>query len=276
MKIYDCFLFFNELDLLEIRLNELNSVVDKFVLVECSTTFSSKEKPFYFEENKKRYNKFLDKIIHIKVNDTPDLPAKIGRMGVVHNRHEIEMYQRDCIARGLINCKSDDVILLSDIDEIPRIESIKQACELLKETNQIIGFKQRFFYYFINGLCLTGNSNKEIVWNGTTACSYNSFPGAENMRKQKGNTPHQINNAGWHFSYLGGVENIALKIESFAHAEWDNEQVKDRNRLKKVIESGLDLFSRHEKQRQVYIPLDTTFPKYIIDNKEKFSHLIKE
>ena len=71
--IYDCFTFFNELDLLEIRLNYLNEIVDKFVLVEMAKTHSNKDKPFYFEENKKRYEKFLDKIIHIKVSEYPDL-----------------------------------------------------------------------------------------------------------------------------------------------------------------------------------------------------------
>lgn len=273
MAVYDCFLFFNELDLLEVRLNELNEVVDKFVLVECSTTFSSKQKPFYFEESKQRFSKFLHKIIHVKVSDTPDLPSKPGRMGTFHNRHEIEGFQRDCIVRGLSNCDLDDVILLSDIDEIPRVESILKAKELLKENNDVISFKQRFFYYFINGLCVSGN--KEIDWFGTTACMFKDFRGAEKMRKLKGSCSRSINNSGWHFSYLGGIENIALKIESFAHAEWDNDQVKSRDRLKNVVEKGLDLFDRHEKQRQVYIHLDETFPKYILNNVEKFSHLIK-
>jgi len=96
------------------------------------------------------------------------------------------------------------------------------------------------------------------------------------MRKQRGSATNNLNNSGWHFSYLGGVENIALKIESFAHAEWDNDQVKNRDRLKNVVESGMDLFGRHEKQRQVYIKLDASFPQYILNNTQKFSNLIKE
>lgn len=274
MNVYDCFLFFNELDLLEIRLNELNDVVDKFVLVECSTTFSSKEKPFYFEESKERFSKFLHKIIHVKVNDTPNLAAKPGRLGTFHNRHEIEGYQRDCISRGLTNCDKNDVVLISDIDEIPKVEAILQTKNLLTQQNfNTITFKQRFFYYYINGLCVTGN--REIDWYGTTACLFKNFQSAENMRKSRGSASCNLDNSGWHFSYLGGVESIALKIESFAHAEWDTDKVKDRDRLKNVIERGVDLFDRHDKQRQVYIKLDKTFPKYILDNVEKFSHLIK-
>jgi len=274
MAIYDCFLFFNELDLLEIRLNELNEVIDKFVLVECSTTFSSKEKPLYFEESKQRFSKFLDKIIHVKVLDTPDLPSKPGRLGTYHNRHEIEGYQRDCIARGLITCNPDDVVLISDIDEIPKVDAILQAKNLLNQNSNTVTFKQRFFYYYINGLCVSGNN--EIDWFGTTACLFKNFQGAEKMRKQRGSATNNLNNSGWHFSYLGGVENIALKIESFAHAEWDNDQVKNRDRLKNVVESGMDLFGRHEKQRQVYIKLDASFPQYILNNTQKFSNLIKE
>ena len=88
--IIDCFPFFNELDLLEIRLNVLNDVVDKFVLVEASKTQSLIDKPFYFEENKDRYSKFLDKIIHVKITD---YPKKDG--------WAMENYQRNCIVKGL-------------------------------------------------------------------------------------------------------------------------------------------------------------------------------
>ena len=107
--IIDCFPFFNELDILEIRLNILNDFVDKFILVEASNTQSKLDKPFYFEENKKRFDKFLDKIIHIKVTDYPD-----------QNGWEMENYQRNCILKGLNNIElsTDDIIGISDVDEI--------------------------------------------------------------------------------------------------------------------------------------------------------------
>lgn len=274
MAVYDCFLFFNELDLLEIRLNELNEIVDKFVLVECSTTFSSKKKPFYFEESKERFSKFLDKIIHVKIEDTPNFPNRRGRLGSFHNRHDIEAYQRNCILRGLRNCQPEDIILISDIDEIPKVESIILSKDLLK-SNKLVLFKQRLFYYFLNGLCVEKNG-KELPWRGTIGTLYKNIDEPEKMRKCRGAIRCVLNNSGWHFSYLGGIENIALKIESIAHAEFDNDTVKNRDRLKNAIEKGIDIFDRHDKQRQIYIKLDATFPKYIINNIEKFSQLIKE
>ena len=275
MKIFDCFLFFNELDLLEIRLHELNDVVDKFVLVESSVTHASKSKPYYFEENKDRFEKFLHKIIHVKVNDTPDLPARPGRMGTFHNRHDIEWFQRNCLDRGLTSCSADDVILLSDVDEIPKAKSVIEAANILKQNqDSFVSFKQSLFYYYVNGLCMSGNSIEP--WWGTTACLYKNYPGAQDMRNTKASNRSFIKDSGWHFSYIGGAESIALKIESFSHAEFDNDQIKDRDRLNKVIESGMDLFERHDKPRQTYVQLDQSFPQHLLNNKEKFSHLIKE
>jgi len=218
MAVYDCFLFFNELDLLEIRLNELNDVVDKFVLVESSLTHSSKKKPYYFEESKDKFSNFLYKIIHIKVDDTPDIPPRPGRMGTFHNRHDIEWFQRDCAGRGLVSCSDDDVILLSDVDEIPRPESVIKASEILsKDENAIVSFKQGLYYYYLNGLCMKGSIAEP--WWGTTACLHKRYPGAQNMRNTKASNKNIIDNAGWHFSYIGGADSIALKIESFSHAE---------------------------------------------------------
>lgn len=114
--LYDCFTFFNELDLLEIRLNILNDSVDKFVIVEATRTQNNKEKCLYFEENKARFAKFEDKIIHVVVKE---FPQKLEQW-------TIENYQRNEIMRGLVNCKDDDVIIISDLDEIPNPKYIKK------------------------------------------------------------------------------------------------------------------------------------------------------
>jgi len=273
--IYDCFLFFNELDLLEIRLNELDNVVDKFVLVESSKTFSSKEKPFYFEENKNRFQKFLNKIIHVKVEDLPDIPPRSGRSGTFHNRHDVESFQRNCVSRGLKNCNPEDLILLSDIDEIPNPKSILEAYNALKnDKKQTVTFIQKFFYYYINGLCVTGNQPEP--WLGTLACLYEFYPGSQVMRNLRNSSKYFIKDSGWHFSFLGGPESIAYKIESFAHAEWDNNHIKNKDRLTKAINNGSDIFERNDKPKQKYIPIDGSYPQYILNNLEKFSHLIKE
>lgn len=113
MKIYDCFQFFNELDLLEIRLNVLNDHVDYFVLTESTVTFSGLNKPLYYQENKDRFEKFNDKIIHVVVEDTPD-----------GNPFERDVFQKNAIIRGLQDCEDDNIILTSDLDEIPDPEIV--------------------------------------------------------------------------------------------------------------------------------------------------------
>ena len=114
--IYDCFTFFNELDILELRLNILYKYVDKFVIVEGNKTHTGKDKDFIFEQNKNRFEKFLDKIIYIKVEDFPSLEnSQTSEDG---NKWLYENYQRDAIMRGLTECKDDDIIITSDCDEI--------------------------------------------------------------------------------------------------------------------------------------------------------------
>ena len=136
--IYDCFTFFNELDLLEIRLNTLNAVVDKFVLVEATLTHQGKPKPLYFDENKAKFESFSDKIIHIIVDKYPE--------NTNDDAWIYERYQRNMIKEGLTNCKPDDVIIVSDIDEIPNPSKITEY----KNKKGIKVFKQKMYYYFLN------------------------------------------------------------------------------------------------------------------------------
>lgn len=269
--IYDCFIFFNELDLLEIRLNELDSVVDKFVIVESTETFSKKKKSLYYSENKDRFLKFKDKIIHVIVDD---VPKKDLSKTESENRWDVEHFQRNCISRGLSECNPEDIILVSDIDEIPRKSAIKNSIEILdKNKKSIVSFCQRFFYYYLNGLCVNGNLM--TPWFGTTACRYEGFIGAEKMRMTKATNKNVIGDAGWHFSYLGGADLIAYKIESFSHSEFDNKTIKDRDRIKDRVNRGIDLFDRPGRPIQVYIKIDESFPDYLLENIEKFKHLIK-
>ena len=130
--IIDCFTFWKELDILEIRLNELYDTVDKFVLVEASRTQSMLPKPYYFEENKSRFEKFLDKIIHVKVDDELD---------VSKNPWVFDIHQRTCIKRGLStieNLSDEDFILVSDVDEIPKSLALKEYLMIFFRKNKII------------------------------------------------------------------------------------------------------------------------------------------
>src|SRR5690349_10496659 len=113
-KVYDCFMFFNEIELLKMRLGELNEVVDYFVLVESSETQRGDLKPFYFYENRHLFEQYLNKIIYVRVDEShPEMSL-----------WERENYQRNCIARGLQQCTSSDLTIISDLDEIPRMELI--------------------------------------------------------------------------------------------------------------------------------------------------------
>jgi beta-1,4-mannosyl-glycoprotein beta-1,4-N-acetylglucosaminyltransferase len=256
--VYDCFLFFNELDLLEIRLNVLSEAVDKFVLVEADRTFANKEKPFYFEENKEKYKQFLGKIIHIKISEYPE----------TKDAWDMEYYQRNQIARCFTQCSSDDVILISDLDEIPNPEIINNY----KETGSgICKLKQLHFDYYLN----YQRCGENKYWYPAKIARYkeiitNNYTPQEIRMERKIKT---IKNAGWHFSFLDGVEKIKYKIQSFAHQEWNNENyINDKIEYK--IRMGLDLFDR--KNRRL-IPVKITnkkYPQYIVNNKEKYAHLI--
>jgi beta-1,4-mannosyl-glycoprotein beta-1,4-N-acetylglucosaminyltransferase len=277
--IYDCFTFFNELDLLEIRLNELNDVVDKFVVVECTKTHSYKDKPLYYNENKDRYTKFHDKIIHVIVDDAPDITKGIKNP----DRWIVEKFQRNCIERGLAECKDDDIVLVSDVDEIPRPVDIPRAAAILDhypDRLKMITFRQRMFYYFLNGLCVHDNgSNEAHRWDGTIGCYYKDFPGADQLRlSRQSEKSGVINDSGWHFSYLGGIDKITKKLESFAHSEFDNAINRDKERIKDVVDKGLDIFSRPNKPGVKYLIIQDNeyWPRHIRENIEKFSHLIKE
>ncbi|MBQ6515635.1 hypothetical protein IJI31_00485 [bacterium] len=271
--LYDCFTFFDEFDLLEIRLNYLSDIVDKFVLVEMGQTFSGNEKPFYYEENKSRYEKFADKIIHVKVEDYP----------FVDNLSEYdkcwcrENYQRDCILRGLNNAEDDDIIMISDVDEIPSKNAINSY------NNGIYGMRQRCMSYYLN--C---EKVSDLKWDkGTKICEMEIllYPGFDIEEEigarytQKGfptyvrfYTGPVLLNGGWHFSYLGGSEAISKKIKSFSHQEFNNETYTDEKEIERKILAGEDLFGRGDVYKA--IPIDETFPDYIVNNQEKYKHLI--
>lgn len=275
--IYDCFPFFNELDLLEIRLNILDPIVDKFVLVESTQTFNREAKPLYYAENKERFSKFADKIIHIVCDE--DFTNE-------ENPWVIEYVQKNYIAKGWKNCQDDDVILISDLDEIPNPDKVLQY----KDTPGIKCFQNNFFYYYLNYICV-----QEPVWyKGTRMLKYkdckNSLDNVQvgmNSRLpekyKQGTTPNKIRyfkkgtwvkNGGWHFSYLGGAEAIRKKILSISHTEFHKPEYTDLNKIKERVLAGEDLFERGKHFRSV--PIDNSFPKHIRDNVVKYKKLIVE
>lgn len=281
-KIYDCFPFFNELDLLEIRLNYLDPVVDYFVICEANVTFSGKAKKLFYNKNKDLFRKFQHKIIHVIVNDTP--PELIGV-----DPFRTDQHQRNSVIKGLSNCADEDIIITSDLDEFPNINKIKNIKEFY-EPDILFHFAQGMYYYYFNlkeisGKLLShsgefdGIENKK--WLGTKLCNYGFLKkyGVDKLRHPDMREPgRRIDDGGWHFTYVGShkettaSQRVMLKIECAAHQEFNNSFYKLR--VKENINNHKDVFFR-DSQFEI-VELDDNFPAYIVNNKEKFKHLIKE
>jgi len=263
MKIVDCFTFYNELDMLEFRLNELDNVVDFFVLVECTKTFTNKDKELYFENNKSRFSKFLHKIIHIIVKD--NIPQ-------TSNAWDIEHYQRRCIDRGIrqLELTPDDMIIISDLDEIPDSNTL-QYLKNNRIINGIYNLKMDLYYY--NLRC-----KYNTIWEYSKILNYGSYNGDPQAIRcgsnSKANIENGIENGGWHFSYFGNVEFIKNKIRNFAHQDVNNSYVLNDARIIKQIQNSDDLFERIEyKPQYIDIKSNTYLPKkykdflHILDKK---------
>ena len=268
MAIYDCFQFFNETHILDIRLNILNEFVDHFVIVESTTDHQGKKKKLNFDkENFKSFNK---KIIYIVVDDTADA-IKRPHMG---GESLVEQHQRNSLTRGLKNCHDNDLIILSDVDEIPDLTKLNK----FNKRKKYAVFCQRMFNYKINLLNETENN-----WHGSKICLKKDLKSPQWLRNLKFkqypfwriDKPRNfqiIENGGWHFAYLQNPENISKKIQSFAHGEFNNPNFADYKNIKKKISMGKDIFDRKISYKKIQI--DSSFPKYIIENKEKLKDWI--
>lgn len=235
--MYDCFPLFQELDILEIRLEELYPVVDRFVIVESTHTHSGKPKPLHYAENRHRYAQYNDKIIHV----VESLPDKEGRAA---DRRR-EMSQRNAILRGLMDAPDDAVVLISDVDEIPR----RGAVQLLGggiPDGGVVAFVQRLYYYNVN------TSAPDRPWPGTRAANIADVRALSPhvIRNGLGQpdahypTHFRINDAGWHFSYFGGVQRIREKQDAFLHQELVNPETTDEATIRERMERGEDVWGR--------------------------------
>ena len=281
--IYDCFSFFNELDLLEIRLNTLDKVVDKFILAESPLTHTGNPKPLYYAENKERFSKFNDRIVHIVVDDFPTMPDDMPTREKAWTR---ENWQRNAIVRGLPkDIKEDDVLLISDLDEIPSPEYVKKA---VSNPIGVTRLDLKAYCFFINlrnvSYPIWNNGTRVLTWrtfnnpqtyansNYTECCvaTVNQGPSATRVRFLK---PDKIlKPAGWHFSYLGGVEAIQRKMKSIAHTEFDTDERASLENIRNRLMRGRGFVNSAER----FLPevIDASFPDEITQNKEKYNALI--
>ena len=264
MKIYDCFTFFNEFDLLELRLRELYDHVDYFVLVEGNKTFQNQEKPFYYDSMKYRYSQWRDKIIKVKLLDMPENTDPWGR----------ERHQRDGIIRGLRTADPNDIIMISDVDEIPRVETIHK----LRESRQSIwGFRMPLFNFKFNYMMYT--QDYYSVWSGAIRRSLlNSAEDFRRMRHVLNQCPYNfsddnvqiIEHAGWHFTYLGAEDFAKSKIQSFAHDETNRPEILDQLDIEDSIRRGVGIIRTNEDYRFTPVAVDNYLPKTIVDNINQY------
>jgi len=256
MKIFDCFTFFNEIELLDLRLKVLYDYVDYFVLVEANESHTGITKEFIFEQNKRLFTKYLDKIIYIKVEDPPKYSIK--------NIWGPENHQRLCIARGLTSAELGDKILVSDIDEIPNPEVFMQH---LSTTDPVI-FEQKLYYYYIN--CL-----QKQIWTGAYMATYGYYDSLQKLREDALTilACNAVSNGGWHYSYMGGAEKIKLKVESIAESHVIINKVGKVDDIKRKMETQKDLWGRTDQNSEkqiVDITVEGMAPKCINEFIKKY------
>ena len=258
-------MYFDEDLVLDIRLNTLYNKVDKFIIAEATKNHAGQDKKLNFKiEN---FLKFKDKIHYLIIDDLP-INVTSPKKGW-HENHMRDQFQRNALERGYNEFNDEDLIMISDIDEIPNPEKIKE----FNIKNKYACFLQKNYQSKINLLNIT-----EGDWVGTKICQKKYLKSPQWLRDMKtkkksfwkifSNKLQLINNGGWHFSFLKEPSSIRNKILSYSHQEYNREEFTDVDLIKNKIIKGEDLFSRNIKYKKMKI--DETFPKYITENKEKF------
>ena len=281
MKVFDSFIFFNELDLLEMRLNILNDVVDYFVLTESPFTVSGNEKPLYYQENKDRFGKFNDKIVHYVTEEIPNDFSGMLEKTKFHAaykendpygtpminlpiRFQRALFNRNNSAFGIekAGVTDDDLVITSDADEIIN-PLLLQDLEWFNPSNHYVA-ECRAFYYKLNFLY-------QEDWMGSRLCTWKHLKNTTvDQHRQDHENAHKIQDAGWHFSFFGNAEDFKLKLASYEHTENNNEQVTSNAAEK--IEQGLDPLGRTNKL--ITVPLDDSYPDYVLNNQDKYAEFI--
>ena len=284
-------MFFDEEMLLDLRLNILDKYVDKFVISEATYKHNGKPKKLLFDINK--FQKFKDKIIYVvadnqnlgltKINENDSEELKISKL--ITNSYTREVNQENKIQEGIIDADPDDIIIMSDLDEIPNLEN-----ENLKSiNNKLIFFKQKMFYYKFNLLY------EGMPWYGSKACKKKYFITPHWLKwiknkkypwwrldtffsKTKYRDIHFISEGGWHFTNIRKAQDVENKLLSFAHHYEFEQSGMKLNDIEKAIREKTVMYDHNiDKRKSKYgqgTKLKTVklnnLPKYIEDNLEKY------
>ena len=283
MKIFDCFMYFDEEVVLDVRLNVLSKYVDYFVIVESIYTHKGEKRELLFDH--KKFQKFKDKIIYLVYDESP---KNIEQILINDNENEKskkyifnaafrENGQRNFILKGLEKASSDDLILISDVDEIPNLENL----DIKKIKEKIILFKQDMFYYKFN-LKLP-----DLVWTGTKACKKKYLKSPQWLRnikdrkypiyrldtifsKTKYISIKFINQGGWHFSNIKTAAEIEHKLKSYLHHREFDENPMSKNEISEIIKNKQAIYDLKVDKRINKIGDGSKLEKYPLDKLPKF------
>ena len=265
MKIFDCFSYWDEDLLLDLRLNILDKYVDYFVIVEGNKTWQNNSKKLRFDINK--FSSFKKKIIYIPVVDMPDGDNPWLR----------ENFQRNSISRGLKECSDSDLVLISDLDEIPNPATLQNFSLSMRYA----AFKQKHYYYKLNS-----QSEKNPYWYGSRICIKKYLKSPQWLRNlkfkkrplwrlDKFRLNNIIEDGGWHFCNLKTADQLLYKYSNLCETndpyifkEKIEKKYLDTKEIKKRINLGMDIIGRDDSYK--VNKLDNTFPDYIIKNIEKY------
>tara|TARA_B110000967_G_scaffold39157_1_gene38812 strand:- start:689 stop:1573 length:885 start_codon:yes stop_codon:yes gene_type:complete len=294
MKIYDCTTFYSEKMMLDLRFNILNENVYKFIVIESSFSHSGKKKKFNFDIND--YPKFKDKIIYLKIDKEPiDLygDMEASKDPIYKRLNSIKRIEQsyDFMMKGIINASDEDLIIISDNDEIPNLNSNK----FKKSNKKFYIFKQLLFYYKFNLL------HETMPWFGSKACKkkyLKSFSNLRNLKNKKypfwridtyfSNLKETsldiIGDGGWHFTNIKTPEDLYIKMKNFGHHDEFDESKLTIEDLRKKIDDGLvfydhfidkkseDKWKGNYKLKRIENHL---LPDYLIKNQNNFKEWFK-
>ena len=295
MKIFDCFMFYDEEMLLDVRLNTLDKFIDKFIVVESKFTHSGKKRDLLFDI--KKYQKFKDKINYLVVESLPkDIEAinsydadDIKESKIILNAYRREHHQRNSILNLLKSAEPNDQIIISDVDEIPNLENIN----FNDIKNKIILFNQKMFYYKFN--LILENMN----WHGSKSCKKKNLISPQWLRdvkdkkypiwridalfsEKKYSDVFFVQDGGWHFTNIKTPEEIDKKLRSYLHhIEYDQSNIsaKEIDKMIKEKKPVYDLLAnsseaKFRSQKKLKAVDMNELPIYLQKNKEKFNEWI--
>ena len=283
MKIFDCFMYFDEDTVLELRLNVLDKFIDYFVIVESTFTHKGDERKLKFDI--KKFSKFKDKIIYLVYDIEPKNIEKIlesddetkKSIKYIYNAAYRENGQRNFISNGLKDAQPNDLILISDVDEIPNLENF----DYQNFNEKIIIFKQDMFYYKFN------LKMPNLIWSGTKGCRKKDLLTPQWLRNVKdrkysfyrldayfSKTKYMdiafVNNGGWHFSNLKTAKEIEYKLRSYLHhREFDANPISS-DKIAEIMKNKIAIYDLTLDKREKKFGEGEKLEKYSMDKLPKF------